>query len=363
MELSAGDCELCEMTRAVTTPSAAAGFRTGFVVTSRGALFVFGQNTKGQLGLPGTPGPVLHPTRVPGLPPLTAVSSCWLHTLALAVDGRVFAFGENEEGELGLGHVSIAVHRPTPVTGLPRTVVAVSVGAFFSLFLTSEGRVFACGMNEQGQLGMGDLNGRLFPTPIPALPPIVQISAGFHHSLALSTDGRVFAWGRSLESQLGPETRTRDNTRPTEVVLLPGPVKQVSAGGRHSLVLLGDGRVFVFGAGKSRPSWVQGLPPISRVEASASSLFLDVGGRVWAQDVEGTAAGGLQVGPTPLVLRTPVPILAITQGPNQALFVGSNGRLFSFGLNRAGELGLGDAEPRRPYIPDLTVFEVPGLQL
>ncbi len=69
------------------------------------------------------------------------------HVLILLANGSVYAYGRNSHGQLGLGDTSTR-EMPTRVP-LPAGVVAtgVAVGAFHSLMLTSDGRVFACGCN------------------------------------------------------------------------------------------------------------------------------------------------------------------------------------------------------------------------
>ena len=79
-------------------------------------------------------------------------------------DGRVFSFGRNNRGQLGLGDKT-ARSTPTIVTAFhDETIVAAAMGSFHTIFLDSNGRVYSCGRNADGELGLGDKTGRSIPT-------------------------------------------------------------------------------------------------------------------------------------------------------------------------------------------------------
>ncbi len=191
-----------------------------------------------------------------------ATSSGYEHTLAVASDGKVYAWGGNGFGQLGDGTTT---QRTTPVqvvsTGVlaGKTVVAIAAGASHSLALTTEGKVYAWGYDAYGQLGDGlgsnadrsspiavDMSGAL------AGKTVVGIAAGAHHSLALTADGLVFAWGDSVSGQVGqgdfgfayasPNQVTSDDPAVTGKLSVA-----VSAGQFHSLALLADGTIAAWG--------------------------------------------------------------------------------------------------------------------
>lgn len=67
-------------------------------------------------------------------------------------------------------------------------------------------QLFTAGLNNYGQLGLGDTVNRSFLTPISEIDEavhLVQVKGGVHHSLALTSDGHVYAWGRGDSGQLG----------------------------------------------------------------------------------------------------------------------------------------------------------------
>ena len=111
--------------------------------------------------------------------------------------------------------------------------------------------MFACGMNACGQLGLGDTTDRNTFTAVPALPDgkvAKQVIAGGCHTMILAEDGRVFVCGNNYYGQLGLGNTTSRNTF-TKVPALPdGKVaKQVVAGANYTKILAEDGTVFACG--------------------------------------------------------------------------------------------------------------------
>ena len=99
-----------------------------------------------------------------------------------------------------------------PVPGAPQEApfTEVSVGEAYSLALDTQGRAWAWGRNQVGQLG----NGSTWDADVPravTMPPGVtlkQVSAGDTHSLALDTDGKAWAWRHNYNGQLGNDSTT-----------------------------------------------------------------------------------------------------------------------------------------------------------
>jgi alpha-tubulin suppressor-like RCC1 family protein len=81
-------------------------------------------------------------------------------------------------------------------------IVAIAAGLNFSLALDGSGNVWACGVNDQGQLGNGTTDPSLTPTPS-LVTGATRIAASFRHALAIRTDGTVLAWGDNSSGQCG----------------------------------------------------------------------------------------------------------------------------------------------------------------
>lgn len=188
----------------IIRPGAARGSARPAVTS--GSLRAWGFNRFGALGTGNTAAHFL-PVRVrlPAGTKVTVVRSTCDHTLAVTRTGSVLAWGLNRHGGLGNGSTR---NSRTPVrVALPRgmKVSAVRAGCDFSLALTSTGRVLAWGDGEDGDLGDGSTTQRLRPVlvKLPAGVKVKAISVGDNTALALTTNGDVLAWGEGTDGQLG----------------------------------------------------------------------------------------------------------------------------------------------------------------
>ncbi len=216
------------------------------------------------------------PTRVvslDGTTPLSgvaAISAGWNFTLALTNDGHVLSWGDDSNsGTLGTNSAfnGVAV-KPgyvlradgTPLTG----IVQVSAGYDFSLALASDGTVWAWGDNQYGQLGrasVGGVSGAAVQVQglggSGTLSRIAMVAAGGHHALALDLDGRVLAWGYAPDGALGdgPTKPVVNQTSVPRVVVDESgsvggftDIVSIAAGYADSYALGRDGRVLSWGS-------------------------------------------------------------------------------------------------------------------
>jgi hypothetical protein len=215
-----------------------------------GQLYAFGDNYFGQLGSPtsnGTSEPNPTPTQVtlPGASgPVTQIAAGALHSLALTSTGQLYAFGENDFGQLGIT-ANVATYEPNPsptlvtLPGASGPVTQIAAGGYHSLAVTSSGQLYAFGENAFGQLGITANVGTSEPNPSPTLVslpgasgPVTQMAAGALHSLAVTSSGQLYAFGANEFGQLGITANNGTwiaNPTPTQVTL-PGPAQAVGAG-------------------------------------------------------------------------------------------------------------------------------------
>ncbi|HTA37161.1 MAG TPA: putative Ig domain-containing protein, partial [Solirubrobacteraceae bacterium] len=254
-----------------TVVQIAAGAGFSLVLTASGQLYAFGENAYGQLGStrnngsPEAANPTPALVQLPGATgAIVQVAAGARHSLALTATGQLYAFGDNRFGQLGMTtNNGVDAANPTPaLVGLPAgagQAIAVAAGAADSLVLTDTGRLYAFGENRYGQLGIAANSGSEAPNAQPAqvsLPSAsgqpVAIAAGAQHSLVLTSTGAVLAFGANDFGQLGREANVESesaNPAAVEVTLPPGAgaARQIAAGGEHSLVLSTSGGVYAFG--------------------------------------------------------------------------------------------------------------------
>ncbi|MFN3532324.1 MAG: carboxypeptidase regulatory-like domain-containing protein [Candidatus Brocadia sp.] len=206
----------------ISTPQLAGGGHHSLALKPDGTVWAWGQNDFGQLGN-GTTSDSTIPVQVLSVPGktdnfsgATAITGGWSYSVALKSDSTVWAWGRNDFGQLGNGTTSDSTV-PVQVSNLSG-VLAIAGGGFHSLGLKSDGTVWAWGDNSYGQLGNGTTSNSTVPVQVKNLSGIVVIAGGGFHSLGLKSDGTVWAWGRNDFGQLGDGT-TKDSTIPVQVFI------------------------------------------------------------------------------------------------------------------------------------------------
>src|SRR5438874_3410042 len=160
------------------------------------------------------------------------------HSLALRSDGRVLASGSDAYGQLGQGRLLLR-STPARVTNLSGIRAVSSRNGGTVLALGSDGHVYAWGDNEYGELGGGTLQYYGNGFVVSNIGGIVAISAGGLHSMALSQDGSVWTWGDNSRGQLG-DGSTANRSLPGVVSGLANVIA-ISAGSGYSVALKSDG--------------------------------------------------------------------------------------------------------------------------
>lgn len=235
---------------------AAGGQDFTVVVDAEGRVWTWGESYSdiyvGVLGDGGSraslldaEGNLLAPSRITGVSNVVSVATGHEHTLALRADGAVFAWGSDEWGQLGVGGPTTSCQcTNSPIQSLiPPQVVAIAAGDVHSVALDLNARVWVWGEGSSGQLGIGGTARTNTPTMVTNIANVVAISAGGFHTVALTSDQTVWTWGDSGGPALG---RGGDYT-------VPGPVSGLSnvvgiAGGNgFTLAVTGNGRVYAWG--------------------------------------------------------------------------------------------------------------------
>lgn len=170
------------------------------------------------------------------------------HSLILTEDCRIYSWGFNKVGQLGLGDF---VDRTVPCeVSLPRDVAHIRSGAGHCFALTKGGRVYSWGFSEYYQTGLNSQDNQNSPVLIRNLRSISDVSCGITHTLLLTLDGRVLSVGYNSQGQCGVGRNSQFCTHP-EPVALNLQIKKVAAGGAHSLFLTTLGTVYACGLNSS----------------------------------------------------------------------------------------------------------------
>ncbi|BCZ95602.1 hypothetical protein TthAK1_22190 (plasmid) [Thermus thermophilus] len=284
-----------------------------------------------------------------------AVGAGYFHTLAVREDGHLFAWGQNNGGQLGDGTYQ---SRATPVQVQGIAGVREATGGLdFTVILKEDGTVWSVGANNYGQLGDGTLVSRTQPVQVQTatgpLTNVVAVAAGGHHALALTQTGAVYAWGRGGKGQLGQgqyqkstvAVRVHDPGDPTG--WLTG-VTAIATGYESSYALKG-GAVYSWGDNghgqvdptdpgltkRNLPDLLPNLPTVRKISVKWNTGFAqDANGTWWAwgcgvwnqipgpfySDYSGPAALALNNFASPLVAAAGFGTLFLDQGGQRTVW-------------------------------------------
>ncbi|XP_011141461.1 E3 ubiquitin-protein ligase HERC2 [Harpegnathos saltator] len=234
----------------------AGGSKTLFIVSQEGKLYACGEGTNGRLGL-GDDYNMCEPKLIPFLSQYVikkvAVHSGGKHALALTQDGKVFSWGEGEDGKLGHGNCT-TLDKPRLIESLKsKRIRDIACGSGHSAAIASNGELYTWGLGEYGRLGHGDTATQMKPKLVQALSGqrVVQVACGSRdaQTMSLTADGCVYTWGDGDFGKLGRGGSDGCYT-PLLVDRLNGlGVVQVECGAQFSLALTKYGEVWTWGKG------------------------------------------------------------------------------------------------------------------
>ena len=203
------------------------------------------------------------------------IFSGWEHNILLTNEGDIYSFGNNQQYQCGLSNknnISKIIMNPTNISILNDNIkgISASCGNEYSLILSKEHEVYAFGNNEDGVLGLDDIKLKKYQfTKINFgiyTNKIKEISSGTVHNLALTLDNKLFSWGSSQGGQLGlPEKYliSQPNyqtsfflSSPNQISIFskvkkPEIIQKISCGEAHSMALTKDNKVYTWGFGSN----------------------------------------------------------------------------------------------------------------
>ena len=233
------------------------GYGHSLALTEDGKVYSWGWNERGQLGL-GNTEKRLTPSLVTALDNknITRLSTQDFdkhHSIVMDSEGRLYSWGDNTHSQLGLGDTEDRQSPEEIKFFADKTLVQISLGNSYSLALDNEGIVYAWGWNEGGQLGLGDKEKRLTPSLIPYFKEngiyIIQVAAAYKHNLALDKNGKVYSWGWNEFGALGL-SHNEEKLSPTLISFFEENgiiISKLAIGSWHSLALDEKGNVYSWG--------------------------------------------------------------------------------------------------------------------
>ncbi|OXA48941.1 RCC1 and BTB domain-containing protein 1 [Folsomia candida] len=255
----------------------------GFLITTDDVVYAIGSGPIGSLGI-GKSESVPSPVKIDTLCGqfvreffTNAKASCF----ALTKDGRVFAWGSNLLGELGIETVGIITTPKLVKVGDGAKISQLSVGFAHTLALTMDtAEVFVWGYNHYGQLGLRDETNRSKPrnaTSNITSNKIKQICSSQFSSFALTQSGDLYSWGHNATGELGIGNFIHSNI-PTKAIF-DTPIKKVINGPYHTVVLTKSGEVYACGSNSEGQLGIgdkTNLNVLTRVATDVEIIFDDI---------------------------------------------------------------------------------------
>ncbi len=266
--------------------------------------------------------------------------------------GNLWAWGDNFYAQLGVGD---RVNRHTPVqvpvpAGAGKWVL-VAGGQNFAVAVADSDKLYAWGLNDKGQIGNGAEDGIYgVPTRIQNPAGVTTwkwVSAGADHCEALTTDGRLFAWGNNDQGQLGVGT--------TQYIITPQPVQfpdgvtswaDVAAGPGYTMMIAQNG--LLYGCGKDSSGDFEPLEGPMQVRLDTFRAYsplpcLAASYRSESRIDQNNDVQGVLNSQDPLFYISPAggtiqQVAAVADGGWHVLVLSDDGKIAAYGDNSYGQL-------------------------
>lgn len=335
-------------------PGRVSQYDTGNQIYSGASLWGWGRNDVYQLGN-GTIVNRSSPVQIGALATWASVSAGPYNTAAVRTDGTLWTWGLGTYGALGLNSTTNR-SSPTQVGALSNwssvSVAQAGSSAPKMFAITTANALYAWGRNENGELGLNDRIARSSPAQVGALTNWSQVSAGSVHAASIKTDGTLWSWGINSTGAVGDNTRI-NRSSPVQIGALTNwsrvSCSYISAAIKvdGSLWAWGDAASYALGDGtvidRSSPIQIGALTDWAQISAGTNGwTAVKTNGTLWA--VGGNSFGIAGNGLT-LTLSSPTQIGALTNWSRvsrstfHALSVKNDGTLWSWGRNNFGQLG------------------------
>lgn len=299
-------------------------------------------------------------------------ASLGLHSMAIDKNGRLWGWGNNSNGRLGINSIT-SQRTPVSVLGAVKTFCKVAVGNAWTAAITNGGRVWCWGNGGDGRLGTGSTASALTPVSIiGAVKTFCEIAAGNATTAAIDKNGLIWSWGFNNSGQLGNGANVAQCT-PVSLAGVRKTFCKISLSNGQTIALDKNGGVWGWGfnanallgdnsvTARNTPVSLAGTKKTFCAIAAGNqhSLAIDKYGNTWAWGTNSLGSLGANipiVGNTPAVSTPKAIVLGVTRtfcaintGGQFSNAIDKNGIIWSWGNNASGRLG--DNSTTNRYTP------------
>ena len=208
-------------------------------IKTDGTLWLWGNNTRGQLGDNAVVNRLSPVQTIAGGTNWKQVSCGAEFAAAIKTDGTLWLWGANAGGQVG-NNTRTLVSSPVQTTAGGTNWKQVSLGGEYSAAIKTDGTLWVWGSNSFGELGDNTINPK--STPVQTVAGGTnwkQVSGGGNFTAAIKTDGTLWLWGRNVNGQLGDGTSGLLTGKSSPVQLLSGGAgwSSVAAGQDHTVAV------------------------------------------------------------------------------------------------------------------------------
>lgn len=290
-----------------------------------------------------------------------------LHTLIQCADGKLMACGHNSHGQLGLGDLTLRT-RFVPIINIPKNVTNVVCGLHHTIIKLSDGTLMVCGLNDKGQLGIGNTISKSTFTKITGIPKnIVQIVAEDSTTILRCIDGTIMTCGWNMFGQLGLGDR-KDRSIFEKVGNIPTNVVDVIHGYHNTILRCSDGTLFACGENKygilgfGHNSIVNTFKQIPHIPTNVIDVYLNLyytiircsNGQILACGRNTNQQSGFinysDIFTFEKITGIPENVVEVACSLYHTILRCSDGKIFARGSNSFGQLGLGDTVYRSIFV-------------
>ena len=275
------------------------------------------------------------------------------HSLGIDSEGKLWAWGNNSDGQLGDGTTT---NRTTPVeVKSDKKFKHISAGYHNSFAIDTEGYLWAWGTSggEHWALGDGSTTTYKKPKQIKSDTKFVQVSAGLYYCLAIDSEGNLWGWGKNDYAQIGDGTRT--SVKAPKKIFEGTQFKEISAGEYHSFAIDVNDDLWLWGFnGNSLDSDKIYITVPTKVEENKKfkkissvydhNLAIDIEGNLWSWGKNdcGQLGDGTTENRTELKQIKPgIKFNDILAAHISSYAIDIYGKIWAWGYNSGGRLGIG----------------------